>query len=313
MNQSDPNWFLRARLKTKQLLLLIALDEERNIHRAADELNMTQPAASKQLKDLEDMLGVSLFDRLPRGMRPTIYGEAMIRHSRMALTSLSQAHDDITSLKSGLSGEVEVGVILTPSMFLLPQAITRIKKDAPMLRIGVQVDSSNVLMAKLLRGELDFMVARILDEKNNENLLYEELSDEQICAVARVDHPLLERHDLALKDIVDYPWILGPKGSILRQRCDLMFHSAGIRPPANVVDTSSTLVVTTLLAQSDSIYAMPSKIAEYYAQANLLRILPIELPCKMDGFGIVQRRGHILSPSASLLLNAIRDIAQSIY
>lgn len=313
MNQSDPNWFLRARLKTKQLLLLIALDEERNIHRAADELNMTQPAASKQLKDLEDMLGVSLFDRLPRGMRPTIYGEAMIRHSRMALTSLSQAHDDITSLKSGLSGEVEVGVILTPSMFLLPQAITRIKKDAPMLRIGVQVDSSNVLMAKLLRGELDFMVARILDEKNNENLLYEELSDEQICAVARVDHPLLQRSNLVLEDIVDYPWILSPKGSILRQRCDLMFHSAGIRPPANVVDTSSTLVVTTLLAQSDSIYAMPSKIAEYYEQANLLRILPITLPCKMDGFGIVQRRGHILSPSASLLLNAIRDIAQSIY
>ncbi|MBV8625646.1 MAG: LysR family transcriptional regulator, partial [Herbaspirillum sp.] len=79
MKNSDPNWFLRARLKTRQLLLLIALDDTRNIHRAASELNMTQPAASKQLKDLEDMLGVSLFERLPRGMRPSIYGEAMIR------------------------------------------------------------------------------------------------------------------------------------------------------------------------------------------------------------------------------------------
>ncbi|MFX6118855.1 LysR family transcriptional regulator, partial [Acinetobacter baumannii] len=80
-------------MKTRQLLLLIALDDTRNIHRAASELNMTQPAASKQLKDLEDMLGVSLFERLPRGMRPTIYGEAMIRHARMALTSLSKAHE----------------------------------------------------------------------------------------------------------------------------------------------------------------------------------------------------------------------------
>ena len=66
----NPNWFLRARLKTRQLLLLIALDDERNIHRAAEVLFMTQPAASKQLKDLEDMLDVKLFERHPRGMEP---------------------------------------------------------------------------------------------------------------------------------------------------------------------------------------------------------------------------------------------------
>ena len=53
MDTLNPNWFLRARLKTRQLLLLIALDEHRNIHRAADALHMTQPAASKQIKDLE--------------------------------------------------------------------------------------------------------------------------------------------------------------------------------------------------------------------------------------------------------------------
>ena len=79
------HWFIRARLKTRQLLLLVALAEEGNIHRAAQVLNMTQPAASKLLKDLEDALEVSLFDRLPRGMRPTWYGETMIRHARAAL------------------------------------------------------------------------------------------------------------------------------------------------------------------------------------------------------------------------------------
>ena len=118
----NPNWFLRARLKTRQLLLLIALDDERNIHRAADALCMTQPAASKQLKDLEDMLEVKLFERHSRGMEPTLYGETMIRHARMALTSLSAAHDDIVALKNGLSGQVEVGVIMTPAMSLLPHA-----------------------------------------------------------------------------------------------------------------------------------------------------------------------------------------------
>jgi hypothetical protein len=67
------HWFIRARLKTRQLLLLVALDEEGNIHRAAEVLKMTQPAASKLLKDIEDVLGVPLFERLPRGMRPTVW------------------------------------------------------------------------------------------------------------------------------------------------------------------------------------------------------------------------------------------------
>jgi DNA-binding transcriptional LysR family regulator len=73
------HWFIRARLKTRQLLLLVALAEEGNIHRAAQVLNMTQPAASKLLKELEEVLEVTLFERLPRGMQPTWYGETSMR------------------------------------------------------------------------------------------------------------------------------------------------------------------------------------------------------------------------------------------
>ena len=99
-------WFLRARLKTRQLMLLIAIGDEGNIHRAAEILNMSQPAASKLLKDLEDVLGVSLFERLPRGMRPTWYGETMIRYARIALASLAQAGSELDALKTGRFGEV---------------------------------------------------------------------------------------------------------------------------------------------------------------------------------------------------------------
>ena len=121
MASSYTHWFIRARLKTRQLLLLLAMEEEGNIHRAAQALNMTQPAASKLLKDLEDALGVALFERLPRGMRPTWYGETMIRHARMALANLSQAHDEIEALKSGHFGQVSVGAITTPGLTLLPE------------------------------------------------------------------------------------------------------------------------------------------------------------------------------------------------
>ena len=313
MNSPNPNWFLKARLKTRQLLLLIALDDFRNIHRAADELNMTQPAASKQIKDLEEMLGVRLFERLPRGMEPTLYGETMIRHARMALTSLSLAHDDIVALKAGLAGQVEVGVIMTAAMALLPRAVARIKEHAPLLRIGVQVEPSNVLLDKLQRGTLDFMIGRILDTADSSGLIYEELTEEPACAVVRPGHPLLERRELALKDISALPWILPPHGSILRHRFDMMFRRAGLEPPINVVDSTALLLVTALLQQTDSLHVMPVDVAAYYASLNVLKILPIDLPCKMDAFGIILQQDHLLSPAAGLLLKEVRIAALEMY
>ncbi len=313
MDTTNPNWFLKARLKTRQLLLLIALDDFRNIHRAAEELHMTQPAASKQIKDLEDMLDVRLFERLPRGMEPTIYGETMIRHARMALTSLALAHDDMLALKAGLAGQVEVGVIMSPAMALLPRAIARVKEQAPLLRIGVHLEPSNVLLDKLQRGTLDFMIGRILEKDDTTGLVYEELTEEQACAVVRPSHGLLERRDLRLEDIVDRPWILPPPGSILRHRFDMMFRRAGLQPPSNVVDTTALLLITTLLQQTDSLHVMPLEVAQYYESLNVMRILPIELPCRMDAFGIIRQQDHLLSPGADVLLRQVRLAASEIY
>jgi DNA-binding transcriptional LysR family regulator len=313
MDTTNPNWFLKARLKTRQLLLLIALDDYRNIHRAADELHMTQPAASKQIKDLEEMLDVRLFERLPRGMEPTIYGETMIRHARMALTSLALAHDDLVALKAGLSGQVEVGVIMSPAMALLPRAIARIKEQAPQLRIGVHLEPSNVLLDKLQRGTLDFMIGRILEKEDSSGLVYEELTEEPACAVVRPGHPLLQRKSLALDDIAGLPWILPPPGSILRHRFDMMFRRAGLQPPSNVVDTTALLLITALLQQTESLHVMPLEVAQYYASLNVMRILPIDLPCTMDAFGIIRQQDHLLSPGADLLLKQVRLAASEIY
>jgi DNA-binding transcriptional LysR family regulator len=309
----NPNWFLRARLKTRQLLLLIALDDHRNIHRASEALCMTQPAASKQLKDLEDMLEVKLFERLPRGMAPTLFGETMIRHARMALTSLSLAHDDIVALKKGLTGQVEVGVIMTPGMSLLPRAIARIKAQAPLLRIGVQMETSKVLLELLRRGMLDFMIGRILEEEGSTGLHYEELTEEPACAVVRLRHPLLARQDLGLADLAQQAWILPPPGSVLRHRWELMFRRAALEPPANAVDTTALLLITALLQQTDALHVMPLEVARYYASLNALAILPIELPCSMDAFGIITRQGHLMSPGARALLQEVRSVAGELY
>src|SRR5688572_26786494 len=184
-------WFLRARLKTRQLMLLTAIADEGNIHRAAEIVNVSQPAASKLLKDLEDVLGISLFERLPRGMRPTWYGETMIRHARIALSSLTLAGGEIEALKTGRSGAVTVGAITAPALSLLPQAVAIVAREHPDLRLHLEVESSDVLLERLSQSKLDIMIGRLCERHEKTNLSYDLLADEPVCAVARPGHPML--------------------------------------------------------------------------------------------------------------------------
>jgi DNA-binding transcriptional LysR family regulator len=309
----NTQWFMRARLKTRQLLLLLALDDEGNINRAAQALNITQPAASKLLKDLEDALGVSLFDRLPRGMRASKYGETMIRHARMALGSLGQAHDEIQALKAGRFGQVSVGAITAPGLTLLPPAVALLKREQPGLRVSLQIETSDVLMERLAQGKLDMLVARLFERHDKTGLRYQALTEEPVCAVTRPGHPLLGKARLSLSDMADACWIVPPAGSVLRHRFELMFQEQGLDAPDNLVETTALLFMTRMLQQSDMIAVIAADVAHYYAQHGLMALLPIQLACTMDDFGLITRTDRLLSPAAQLMLAALKTCALSVY
>jgi DNA-binding transcriptional LysR family regulator len=305
-------WFIRARLKTRQLMLLTAINDEGNIHRAAAALNMSQPAASKLLKDLEEMLGVSLFERQPRGMRANWYGETMIRHARIALSSLREAGQEVDALKTGLSGHVSLGAITGPALSLLPQAIMDVARDHPRLRIEMLVESSNVLIEALAQGKLDIMIGRLFDGHDSTGMRYERLAEEPVCAVVRPGHPLLNSQ-LNLAVLENQPWIVPPTGSVLRHRFDLMFHEAGLAPPRQLIETASLMFLTRMLQQTDFIAVVSSDVARYYAGYGMVAILPMSLSCSMDAFGIITRTDWLLSPAANVLLRALKNTAVSSY
>jgi len=312
MSRASP-WFIRARLKTRQLMLLTAINDEGNIHRAAEVLNMSQPAASKLLKDLEDMLGVALFERQPRGMRPNWYGETMIRHARIALSSLREAGQEVDALKTGLSGHVSLGAITGPALSLLPQAIKIVARDNPKLRVELVVDSSNVLIESLAQGKLDIMVGRLFEGNDSAGLRYEKLAEEPVCAVVRPGHPLLNTARLELAALESQPWIVPPIGSVLRHRFDLMFQEAGLTPPRQLIETASLLFLTKMLQQTDFIAVVSTDVARYYADYGMVATLPIQLTCSMDAFGIITRTDWLLSPAANVLLRALKTTAVSSY
>ncbi|CAN7766479.1 LysR family transcriptional regulator [Caballeronia sp. LjRoot34] len=315
MAQSSSNWFVRARLKTRQLMLLAAMEEEGNVRRAADVLGMTQPAASRLLKELEDVLEVRLFDRTPYGMHATLYGEVMIRHARMVLSNLSQAHDEISALRAGLVGQVQIGAIAAATATMVPLAIARVKALYPQLQIWLQVETSDVMLPLVAEGHLDIMIGRVLERQGQfkDTVRYEPIAEEPLCVVVRPGHPLEQATGLTMHDIVNAGWVLHPPGSVLRHRFDMVFSQIGLSSPQNVVNTNNILAISGILLQSDMLTVMPEEVARQYEEFGTLKRLAIKLPCRMDAFGIITRQTQLLSPAATVVLRALHDAALEVY
>jgi DNA-binding transcriptional LysR family regulator len=304
-------WFLRARLRTRHLLLLSAIGEEGNICRAAELLSMSQPAASRLLRELENIIGADLFERRARGVKANWYGEVLIRHARNALSSLGEAAAEIDALKSGRTGQVNVGSIAGPAVGLAPRAIKRVARDYPLVRVNLAVDTADGLVRSLDDGRIDIMVGSLPADGDCSRLSFDRLGQERVCAAVRKDHPLLGRSDLGLRDVAASPWIVPSGGTVLRHRFELMFRQAGLDCPTRLVETDSPMVMSRMLEDTDFIAVLSREVCDYCAGRDLVAELPVDLPCDADPYGIITRKGWLPSPAALLVREAIEDAAQA--
>jgi DNA-binding transcriptional LysR family regulator len=305
--------FIRARLKARQLALLVHLDDQRSVLRAAEAVGMTQPAASKLLREFEEALEVRLFERHARGVAPTWFGEILVRHARSILSEITLAQEEIGALRRGLSGQASVGTVLSPGTSLVPLAIKLVKERRPALRITVELDNSKPLVKKLLQGDLDMVVGRVLEPQGADELQFEALADEQHAVIASADHPLAGKRGLTLADLAGESWIWPEPGSVVRDRLDARFLQQGLSLPTNVVQTTSLPVITNLLRSTNMVAALPEAAVQTFTEAGLLTVLIKDLGLEIGSFGIVTRRHHRLSPGAQVLVAALRETASKLY
>lgn len=308
MGVLDDNWFLDARLKLRHFQLFLALDEQRNLHRAAEQLNMSQPAASKLLSDLEANLGIRLFDRHPRGLTPNWYGEVVIRHAHSMLSALRHTGEELNALREGNAGTVAVGTVMAPAVTILTSAIERVHRDQPGLKISVDVDVSKVLVPRLLEGELDFAITRIPAGVDAEWFVFEEIGEEELCFVCRKGHPLADKTPLSLADMSAYPWSLQPTGALMRQRVDSLFLHHQVTPPRQIVDTADLLLSLALVDKSDTITVTTREAADLLCSPQRFHLLPFSETLSVQPYGLVSLRHQRLSPGAATLMSALRDI-----
>jgi DNA-binding transcriptional LysR family regulator len=300
-------------LKMRQLALVVHLDEQGTLTGAAAATGLTQSGACKLLQQVESTLEVKLFERRARKMAPTCYGEILLRHARMALSGLGRAREEISALKSGLTGKATVGTVLNPGTHIVPLAVARVKQQYPSLLLGIEIHPNTQLVQRLLQGHLDIVVGRVLETRRAGELVYEPLAtDEPHAIIASAEHPLARRGGVDLEDLVDQRWILPPDGDLVRDRLFSMFLRRHLAPPTNIVETQSLPVMTSLLQQGDYVAALPEQAVQSCCKAGTVEVLVRNLPLAIGGFGLVTRRHDELSPVAQRLFNTLREVGREL-
>ena len=298
-----------TRLKLKQLRLLVAIGERNSILRAAEQLNLSQPAATKLLKDLELDFGVQLFERTNRGVIPTEAGSALVHHGKLILAQISQAAQELDDLNEGLGGRVNVGTLLTASAKLLPMTIARIHASRPNVSIVVRDGTNDFLMPLLQTGDLDMVVGRLPEYRHRELLVQEELYREQVAIVCRSGHPLAKARQVDFPVLAEQDWILPPTPTTLRRQVEKEFVDRGFQPPSNAVECVSYLAIRKLLAETDMLAILPVHVIEPEIDRGVLAVVACDLNISSGPVGVSYRSDEALSPAAREFLAELRHIS----
>jgi molybdate transport repressor ModE-like protein len=308
MNTPQSNRFVRSYLKTRHLTLLAELGHHGSISRAAQAARLTQPSASKLLAELEQVLGIPLFERSRHGVVPTWYGEVLIRRAGASLAEMDAAYQELMTHKHGQHQHVSIGAVLTPSTTLVPRAVSLLKSRFSDIDVTIAVDNSKKLIEDLCGGRLDIAIGRIPDSAATAELNFEPIADEPHCLVVRPGHPLLLKGCVGLEELSEEAWVFPPYGSVLRERVVALFLTHGISQPRDVVTTSTFPVVVALTLSRDLVAPVSSKLAQPYIDNGSLVAVRFELNLHMDTYGIVTRRQHHLSPAGTSMLEVFREL-----
>jgi len=299
-------------LKTRHLVLLVQLAEQRSTLAAARAVGMTQPAASKLLTEMESVLGLQLFVRHARGVEPTEFGKVLVRRARNALTEMKQAEAELHSLLSGISGRASIGTVVTSATNLVPLAVARLKQRYPQIAVSIDVDFSENLIERLIAGKLDIVIARIRSVPHVEGLVYEPLADDPHSVFARASHPLAQKRRVQLVDLARQAWVMPPPGNVLRDSLAVIFTEQGLTLPTQDVETAAVPVIVSLLREADMVSVLADEVVQAELEAGVLVRLPVTLPLRLGLAGIVTRQDHLLPPAAQALLETLRDTAGTV-
>lgn len=301
----EKNGLFSQRIRLRHLHTFVAVAQQGTLGRAAETLNLSQPALSKTLNELEQLTGTRLFERGRLGAQLTLVGEQFLTHAVKVLDALNSAGQALNR-KEGLNNDiVRIGALPTAALGILPTVIGQFHKQQKDITLQVATMNNTMLLAGLKSGEIDIGIGRMSDPELMSGLHYELLFLESLKLVVRPGHPLLQE-TVTLSRVMEWPVVVSSKGTVPRQNAEALLQSQGCKMPAGCIETLSASLSRQLTVDFDYVWFVPSGAVKDDLRRGVLTALPIATQGAGEPIGILTRVDATLTPGTQTLLSAIR-------
>jgi DNA-binding transcriptional LysR family regulator len=297
------------RIKLRQLNVLVAVAQWGSMAKAAEHLAISQPVVSKAIAELEQVLGVRLFDRVPSGVEPTPHGRALLKRSVAIFDDLRTSVSELETLSDPTAGELRIGCEEALSTGLLPTLIDGLTQRYPKLLFDVALGDPVTLQQRdLLNRRVELAIMRTAIADLDQALEASILCHDRMWVVAGINNPWARRRKVTLADLVSERWCLPPPDHPVGALVIEAFNSLGLKPPQRGVSVRSALCTSNLVAQDHYLGVLGDIFLHFNPPSVRLKVLPISFPVTAPPISVITLKGRTLSPAAQLFLDFTRRV-----
>ena len=295
-------------LKMSELRVFTAVLEHRSFRKAAAVLHLSQPAVTKAIAGLEDMLGFKLFDRVANGVEPTVHGRSLAPRAAAIFDELRRAAQDLALLSSGARGSLRVGTVPMPAIPFLPMALNRLVDAHPGIFLSVVEERETELLDRLRKRDIELAILRLSLIEPGDDMQALPLFDEKLCVVAASSHPLAAHPSLQWSDLLQQRWVMPPADCFFYEHVRRTLDRLDMPMPRQAVEAMSIHVQFNLVLHAGMLcFGMRSQL-NFAPGKEFLRRLPFELPISDSSVSAVMLKSHAPSPLAQQLVSNIRTL-----
>jgi DNA-binding transcriptional LysR family regulator len=295
-------------MKIKHLDLFNAVVENQTLRKASEILQITQPAATKLIQELESILGAQLFTRDRKGMWLTQYGEILKRHTSTLMADLAEMYREITQLQKGEIGQIRLGFVPSLDPELLSKAISNALTKFPEIQIRTFEGSTNELMASMGRNELDLILGRILNVKIANQYAMYPIYKESFAIVCGAKSLHKNKANINWEQLSKGQWILPALQTPFREMIDNLFTQHGVLRPNVVVESSSFEKIQKLIINTELLGILPTSLAIQGQKNNTLKLLKSNLGKNFAPISLIYRKDIEISPVTQKFVDLISSL-----
>jgi len=297
------------RIKLKDLQIVLAVARSRSMGRAASDLAISQPAISKAIGDLEQQLGVKLFDRNRRGVETTIYGDAVLRSALVIFDELRQGVQALEFLANPTSGEVRIGTTPPLSGGFVSAVVDRLSQEYPRIYFEIVHSDVGTILSELRDRKLDLAIVPLAGMSCPEDMSEEILLHDRHVAVADAQSPWVRRRKLTWADVRNAPWVLPPPEFAVAEYLMGAFEAEGVEPPRITVGTLSFPAHHYLLATGRFLTMLPVSMLQFGAKHLSIKALALKSPVKPSPVAALTLKSRTVAPIVTLFIEIAREVA----